>query len=54
MKIKRVDDARVILNQYMKYFENYLKIKKGSGMKQKSQRGGSVIFFNDPKTSKET
>ena len=40
MEIKRVDDARVILNQYIKYFKNYRKMKKGSGMKKKSHRGG--------------
>ena len=48
MKNKQIDDARVVLNQYIKYYENKLKTIKGSGLRRK-QRGAYVIFFNDPK-----
>ena len=48
MKNKQIDDARFVLNQYIKYYENKLKTIKGSGLKRK-QRGGNVIFFNNPK-----
>ena len=48
MDYKRIDNARAVLNQYMKYYENELKTKskKGSGLKK---NGGNVIFFNDAK-----
>ena len=48
---KRIDDARVVLNEYIKHYENKVKTMKGSGIKarRKKQHGGNVIFFNDPK-----
>ena len=43
-----VDDARVVLNQYIKHYENLRRGEiKGSGMRRK--RGGIVMFFNNPK-----
>ena len=42
---KRIDNARVTLNEYIKHYKTKLVTIKGSGIK----RGGSVIFFNDPK-----
>ena len=48
MKNKQIDDARVVLNQYIKYYETKLKTMKGYGIRRK-QRGGNVIFFNNPK-----
>ena len=44
---KRIDDARVVLNQFIKYYENKVKETKGSGIRK---RGGNVMFFNNPKT----
>ena len=48
---KRIDDARVVLNEYIKHYENKVKTMKGSGIKarRKKQHGGNFIFFNDPK-----
>ena len=43
---KRIDNARVVLNQYIKHYENKVKMKKGSGLKR---RGGNIVFFNDVK-----
>ena len=43
---KRIDNARVVLNQYIKHYENKVKMKKGSGLKK---RGGNIVFFNDVK-----
>ena len=49
MKNKQIDDARVVLNKYIKFYENKLKtIMKGSGLRGK-QKGGNVTFFNHPK-----
>ena len=42
---KRIDNARVTLNVYIKHYETKFKTMQGSGNK----RGGNVIFFNDPK-----
>ena len=42
---KEIDNVRRILNEYIFYLTKKL-AKKGRGFKQ---RGGSVIFFNDPK-----
>ena len=36
------------LNEYIKYHENKLNTIKGSGIRRK-QRGGNVMFFNNPK-----
>ena len=44
MDYKRIDNARAVLNQYIKHYEN--KLKEGSGLKK---RGGNIVFFNDVK-----
>ena len=43
---KRIDNAPAVLNQYIKHYENKVKMKKGSGIKK---RGGNIVFFNDVK-----
>ena len=46
----RLNDAGIILNKYIDYHRNKIKAIKGSGIKgRKRQRGGNVMFFNDPK-----
>ena len=42
---KTIDNIRYTLNEYIHYLTNKIP-KKGRGIKQ---RGGSIIFFNDPK-----
>ena len=51
MKNKRIDNARVVLNEYIKHYDTKLKTMKGSGIKGRGrrQRGGNVVFFNDVK-----
>ena len=51
MNNKRIDNARVTLNEYIKHYDTKLKTIKGSGVKgrKRKQRGGNVVFFNDPK-----
>ena len=44
MDYKRIDDARNVLNQFIKHYGN--KLKEGSGLKK---RGGNIVFFNDVK-----
>ena len=46
LKYKRIDNARAVLNQYMKHYENKVKMMEGSGLKK---RGGNIVFFNDVK-----
>ena len=46
MDYKRIDNARVVLNQYIKHYGNKVKMKEGSGLKK---RGGNIVFFNDVK-----
>ena len=46
LEYKRIDNARAVLNQYIKHYENKVKMKKGSGLKK---RGGNIVFFNDVK-----
>ena len=46
MDYKRIDNARAVLNQYIKHYENKVKMMKGSGIKK---RGGNIVFFNDVK-----
>ena len=48
---KRIYNARVTLNEYIKHYDNKLKTMKGSGIKGRGrrQRGGNVVFFNDVK-----
>ena len=43
---KRIDTMRAVLNQFIKYYENKVKMMKGSGLKK---RGGNIVFFNDVK-----
>ena len=43
---KRIDNASAVLNQYIKHYENKVKMMKGSGLKK---RGGNIVFFNDVK-----
>ena len=44
LQYKRIDDARHVLNRFIKHYEN--KMKEGSGLKK---RGGNIVFFNDAK-----
>lgn len=44
---KRIQNANAALNQYMKYYGNKFKTTKGSGIRK--QKGGNVLFFNNPK-----
>ena len=46
MDYKRIDNASAVLNQYIKHYENKVKMMKGSGLKK---RGGNIVFFNDVK-----
>ena len=46
VKYKRIDNARAVLNQFMKHYENKVKMMEGSGLKK---RGGNIVFFNDVK-----
>ena len=46
LKYKRLDNARAVLNQYIKHYENKVETIKGSGIKK---RGGNIVFFNDVK-----
>ena len=46
MVYKRIDNARAVLNQYIKHYENKVKMMEGSGLKK---RGGNIVFFNDAK-----
>ena len=46
MDYKRIDNARAVLNQYIKHYENKVKMMKGSGIKK---RGGNIVFFNGVK-----
>ena len=46
MDYKRIDNARAVLNQYIKHYEIKVKMMKGSGLKK---RGGNIVFFNDVK-----
>ena len=48
MENKRIDNVRVTLKAYFEHYENKVKTMKGSGIRKK-QRGGNVIFFNNPK-----
>ena len=43
---KRIDNARTVLNQYIKHYANKVKTMEGSGLKK---RGGNIVFFNDVK-----
>ena len=47
---KRIDDARIVLNEYINNAKDELKTIKGSGIKGRGrkQKGGNVMFFNDP------
>ena len=46
MDYKRIDNARVVLNQYIKHYKNKVEMMKGSGLKK---RVGNIVFFNDVK-----
>ena len=46
LKYKKIDNERVVLNQYIKHYENKVKTMEGSGLKK---RGGNIVFFNDAK-----
>ena len=46
MDYKRIDNARAVLNQYIKHYANKVKTMEGSGIKK---RGGNIVFFNDAK-----
>ena len=46
MEYKRIDNASAVLKQFIKHYENKVKMMKGSGLKK---RGGNIVFFNDAK-----
>ena len=45
---KVIKDMRKVLNDYINYTNQKIKIFKGSGLKKKIKRGGQVQFFNNP------
>ena len=47
MRRKTIQDTRKVLTDYMKFHEQKLKNKKGSGLR-KTKRGGQIQFFNNP------
>ena len=51
MRNRRIDNARVTLNEYIKHYETKLETIKGSGIKSRGrkQRGGNIMFFTDVK-----
>ena len=51
MQNKRIDNARVTLNEYIKHYKTKLETIKGSGIQSRGrkQKGGNVMFFNDVK-----
>ena len=51
MQNKRIDNARVVLNEYINHYKTKFQTMKGSGIKGRGrrQRGGNVMFFNDTK-----
>ena len=51
MMNKWLDDARAVLNEYIKHHKTKLETIKGSGIKGRGrkQRGGNVMFVNDAK-----
>jgi len=46
---KRLDNARAALNEYIKHHDTKLKTGFGIKGRRRKQRGGNVIYFNDPK-----
>ena len=46
LKYKKIDNERVVVNQYIKHYANKVKTMEGSGLKK---RGGNIVFFNDVK-----
>ena len=47
---KRLDNFRVVLNEYIKHHKTKLNEIKGSGIKgRRRKRGGNVVFFKDAK-----
>ena len=46
MEHKRIDNARIVLIQFIKHYGNKVKMMEGSGLKK---RGGNIMFFNDVK-----
>ena len=46
---KRIDRARKVLNEYISYYDSKVKTMQGSGLNIRKQRGGNIMFFNDPK-----
>ena len=47
MQNKRIDNARVTLNKYIKHYDTKLKTGSGIRGRGRKQRGGNVMFFND-------
>lgn len=49
LKHEQLNSAFVALKNYISFYDNQLKTKKGSGIKNKKGGGGNIIFFNNPK-----
>ena len=49
MQNKRIDNARVTLNEYIKHYDTKLNTITGTGIRGRGrkQRGGNVMFFNN-------
>lgn len=45
---KRIDNARGVLNEYIKHYEGKVQTMEGSGIRG-SKRGGSIMFYNNVK-----
>lgn len=48
IKNKRIDNARGVLNEYIKHYEGKVQTMKGSGIRG-NKRGGSIMFYNNVK-----
>ena len=47
MQYKRISNARVTLNEYIKHYNTKLQMGTGIRGRGRKQRGGNVMFFND-------
>ena len=47
MQNKRIDNARVTLNEYINHYDTKLQTGTGIRGRGRKQRGGNVMFFND-------
>lgn len=54
LAIKQIDGAKVVFNDYIKYYRKRIKTQRGSGISKRKQKGVNIFLMIQKKLLKKT